>query len=333
MRRTTLYALTLAALSGCYSPDYSSKPCADNSGCPSTHFCDTSRPASGAAGTCSVGTRTDSGGTTSMDLGTADQSTVAPPLVLTEYMIPAGTFILGTSLMDVANSNDSPAYQRTMTALCVAEKEVTVANYALCVQAGKCNKPVGTDASCNYGVSGRENHPVNCVEFDQAAGFCDWIGRRLPTESEWEYAANGPTTSTGEKYPWVGMGGAFVAAKACFSNGGTCPVGTKVRTYQGAEVAAGSPGFYDLAGNVWEWTTSELCNYTNTLPDRTCNSPTRVVRGGSGFDTDGNLLRSTVRLGNAKNAASVSVTYPNSWYKNAGFRCFGDVSGSGTCTK
>lgn len=220
-----------------------------------------------------------------------------------------------------------------MINLCVEEKEVTVASYTLCVQAGKCSPPVGTDVRCNYGVSGKDNHPVNCVEFYQAAAFCDWIGRRLPTESEWEYAANGATTSTGEKYPWVGMGGAFVAAKACFNNNGTCPVGSKTRTYLGNEVAAGSPGFYDFAGNVWEWTTSELCNYVSGMPDRTCGSPAKVQRGGSGFDTDARLLRSTVRVGNAKNAASVSATYPNSWYHNLGFRCFGDVSGTGTCIK
>ena len=278
-----------------------------------------------------MGTRTDAGGTTA-DLAGFDLVSV-PPLTLTEYRIPAGTFILGSDLMDVANSGDSPAYSRTMPALCVAEKEVTAAEYKKCVDAGKCSKPTGTDSRCNYGISGRENHPVNCVEQPQAVAFCDWIGRRLPTESEWEYAANGTTNSTGAKYPWAGSGGTFDAAKACFNNNGTCPVGSKVRTFQGGEVAAGSPGFYDFAGNVWEWTTSELCAYVSASPDRQCASPARVTRGGSGFDTDGRILRSTIRLGNAKDAASVSVTYPNSWFPNLGFRCFGDVAATNTCIK
>ena len=332
MRRITLYALTLAALSGCYSPDYSSKPCTDNAGCPSSYFCDTTRATAAAAGTCTMGVRTDGGGVAG-DLAGADMSPAVPPLTLTEYIIPAGTFILGSNLGDVSNSNDAPAYQRTMPALCVEEKEVTVAAYTKCVQAGQCNPPVGNSAGCNYGVSGREDHPVNCVEYAQAEAFCKWIGRRLPTESEWEYAANGPTTSTGEKYPWAGAGGSFVAAKACFNNGGTCPAGSKVHTFQGVEVAATSPGFYDFAGNVWEWTSSEFCPYNMAMPDRTCGIPAWVVRGGSGFDNDGRLLRSTIRLRNAKTAANVDATYLNSWVNNAGFRCFGDVSANNTCIK
>lgn len=333
MRRTTLHALVLTALAGCYNPDYSSKPCADNNGCPSSYFCDTSRAAAGAIGTCTMGTRSDGGGGTTADMSAADMSTFVPPLTLTEYMIPAGTFILGSDLMDVANSGDAPAYQRTMPALCVEETEVTVASYKKCVDAGKCSAPIGGNATgCNYGVSGREQHPVNCVQYSQAYDFCEWIGRRLPTEAEWEYAANGPTTSTGEKYPYAGTGGSFVAAKACFNNNGTCPVGSKVRTYQGSEVAS-APGFYDLVGNVWEWTSSEYCSYIMTSPDRTCGIPAWVVRGGSGYDIDSRLMRSTIRLRNAKTASDVNATYMNYWVNNAGFRCFGDVSGTNTCIK
>ena len=333
------YVLWVALFSGCFNPDLSSKPCLDNTGCPSSYFCESRQTSDGVTmtgivtGKCTLGTRLDGGGGTTADLAEADMSPSIPPITLTEYMIPAGSFILGSDLMDVNNSLDSPAYQRSMPALCVEEKEVTVASYAKCVEAGKCSKPTGVDALCNYGVSGRENHPVNCVELSQAVAFCDWIGRRLPTESEWEYAANGATPSTGEKYPWAGMGGSFAASKACFNNNGTCPVGSKTRTYQGTEVAAGSPGFYDFAGNVWEWTTSELCSYTSTLPDRACGSPARVIRGGSGFDTDGRILRSTIRPADAKDAASINATYPNSWVYNLGFRCFGDVSANNTCIK
>lgn len=318
MNRHLFGALLL--LCGCFNPDFSAKPCNDDLGCPSSYFCDTTRPSSGAVGSCSPS------GVSSGDLTPA-----RPPLVLPEHIVPGKVnFTLGSNKEDLLGSNDHPAYQRTVGDICVAETEVTVASYTLCVQAGRCTVPVGSDPKCNYGVGGRENHPINCVEFPQAQSFCAWINRRLPTESEWEYAANGATTSAGEKFPWAGMDGTFDAARACFDNGSTCPVGTKVRTYQGVEVA-GAPGFFDLAGNVNEWTTSEPCPYSPPGNDLTCSSPGRVVRGGSGFDNDGRVLRSTVRLSHAKDRASVNAMFPSAWYWALGFRCFGRVNTNGDC--
>jgi len=332
MRWTISYAFALASLIGCYSPNYSSKPCNDNAGCPPSYFCDTTRPAPGAAGSCSSRSGRD-GSTASQDLtAVSDLTSPPPPLVLKEYVVLGKmSFTVGSNLMDLAGSNDAPAFQRSVGDICVAETEVTVADYTKCVQAGICTTPAGKDVGCNYGVSGRESHPINCVELPQAQTFCSWIQRRLPTESEWEYAANGVTSSTGAKYPWAGMGGTFDATKACFNNGGTCPVGTKVRTYKGVEVGTAQPGFYDLAGNVHEWTTSEPCPYAPPGTDLTCNSRGRVVRGGSGFDNDGRVLRSTARFSNAKDASSIDATFTNSWQRNAGFRCFATATPSGSC--
>ena len=318
MNRHLLGALLLC---GCFHPDLSAKPCNDNAGCPSSYFCDTTRPSFGAAGSCC---RSDG-------IASCAPEPVRPSLFLTEYIVSGNlNFTLGSDLMDLTGSNDAPAYQRAVGDICVEETEVTVASYTLCVQAGKCTPPVGSGTGCNYGVAGRENHPVNCVEFPQAQAFCTWINRRLPTESEWEYAANGATTSAGAKFPWAGMDGAFNAALACFNNGGTCPVGTKVRTYQGVEVAD-KPGFFDLAGNVFEWTTSEPCPYAPPGLDLTCSSPGRVMRGGSGFDNDSRVLRSTVRLSNAKNLASRNGMFPNAWHRSLGFRCFGTATANGDC--
>ena len=332
MRWTIAYAFSLASLGACYSPNYSSKPCNDNAGCPPSYFCDTTRPAPGAAGSCTAGNGSDGSAGPRDMTAVSDLTSPPPPLLLKEYVVRGKqTFTLGSSLMDLPGSNDAPAYQRTVGDICVAENEVTVANYTMCVQAGVCTPPAGNTAGCNYGVAGRENHPINCVEFPQAKAFCDWIQRRLPTESEWEYAANGATTSTGAKFPWLGMGGNFDATKACFSVGSTCPVGSKVRTYMGVEVGTAQPGFYDLAGNVHEWTTSEPCPYAPPATDQTCSSLGRVVRGGSGFDTDGRVLRSTVRFANAKDGSSINATFTNSWYKNLGFRCFATATPSGSC--
>lgn len=335
MRWTVSYAFALASLVGCYSPNYSSKPCNDNAGCPPSYFCDITRATAGAAGTCSSGGGSD-GSTASIDMtAVSDLTSPPPPLLLKEYVVLGRmTFTVGSNLMDLTGSNDSPPFQRSVGDICVAETEVTVASYTKCVDAGICTPPAGTgkDAGCNYGVSGRENHPVNCVEFPQAQTFCSWIQRRLPTEFEWEFAANGATSSTGAKYPWAGAGiASFDPTRACFSTSSTCAVGTKVRTYKGVEVGTAQPGFYDLAGNVHEWTTSEPCPYPNAGNDQGCGSPGRVVRGGSGFDSDGKVLRSTVRFANAKDSSSINGTYTNSWYRNLGFRCFASATPSGAC--
>jgi formylglycine-generating enzyme required for sulfatase activity len=318
-------AVALTSLSGCYNPDYGSKPCSANDGCPTGYFCDTKRASTAAPGTCSLG----SAPIGSVDMALADMG----PHVPNEYVVngPA-SFFLGTSGNYGVTSNDYPGYTRTIGSFCAEETEVTVADYTRCVQAKVCTPPAGgMNAGCNYGVTGKEQHPVNCVDLPQAQAFCQWINRRLPTEYEWEFAANGPTTNQAEKYPWAGAGGSFVATDACFNQGGTCAVGTaSARTYRGQTTIQGTAGFYDLAGNVWEWTTTEFCPY-NGMSDATCSSMGRVVRGGSGFDTNSELLRSTVRLGNAMDENSTGVAFPNAWFKNLGFRCFGDVNLQGGC--
>jgi len=155
--------------------------------------------------------------------------------------------------------------------------EVTVDAYAACVQSGQCTADhlgettmngIAFFASplCNYGVSGRGNHPVNCVDWGQAATYCHAQGKRLPTQEEWEWAARGG--AEGRTYPW---GNAAPDFQPCWSGitkrASTCPVGSNS--------SGDAPGgIHDLAGNVWEWTSS------NMGPDN------RVIRGGAWTNTD-----------------------------------------------
>lgn len=130
--------------------------------------------------------------------------------------------------------------------------EVTVAQYADCVAAHVCPAPGHAgDWSATWDKPGRENHPVNEVSFYNAKAYCEWVGKRLPTEWEWEWAARGRDEA--RTYPWGTE--APSAESACWlrydaetdGGAGTCPVG---------QFPPSRDGVHNLAGNVWEWTSS-----------------------------------------------------------------------------
>ena len=149
----------------------------------------------------------------------------------------------------------------------LGETEVTTAAYAKCVSAGACSEPAAPAASssCNW-KSGRDDHPINCVDWNDATAFCKWIGGRLPTEQEWEYAALGGGAY--RTYPW---GTDAPAAQACWARN---PVrtGSKTTCRVGCFADVSLWGAQDLGGNVEEWTSGA------GEPD---NSGRKVVRGGS----------------------------------------------------
>jgi len=151
----------------------------------------------------------------------------------------------------------------------ISKTEVTVAQYRACVDAGACTAPndKSVKKSCNWGHSGRDNHPVNCVDWNQATTFARWAGGRLPTGEEWTYAA----TSGGQswEYPWGNE--PATCDRAIMDVGGDgCG---QDRTWPVCSKPAGNStqGVCDLAGNVWEWT------------DERVGDSERVYRGGSWF--------------------------------------------------
>lgn len=150
--------------------------------------------------------------------------------------------------------------------------EVTVGAYRACVEAGACSAPEPTFDRGNYHREGHEDHPVTHVRADQAEEFCAWVGKRLPTEWEWQWAAQGGTRAS--LYPWGNAEptcdlAAFddpsvsVTEKSCGRHG-PWPVGSRPK-------GANPDGVLDLAGNVREWTASP------GEPGK------RIVRGGGWF--------------------------------------------------
>jgi hypothetical protein len=179
-----------------------------------------------------------------------------------------------------------------VTPFLLDQTEVTADDYAVCVRAGGCTDDgIRCDANATYGVSGRGDHPITCVNYDQATAYCEWTRKRLPTEEEWEWAARGQ--AAGSTYPW---GDAAPASQLCWKQTSTCPVGRFT--------AGDAPGgIHDLAGNAWEWTSGDY------------GGKERVFRGGSWHSTDAAHPRAAYR----------NHRPPDSHFSWLGFRCAAPV--------
>jgi formylglycine-generating enzyme required for sulfatase activity len=177
--------------------------------------------------------------------------------------------------------------------------EVTVAQFRACVEGGACKE--GTFKRCNYGASGREAHPMNCVDFFGAEQFCRFAGGRTCQEDEWLAACSG---TDGRPFPY---GNAF-DLDACNSQSATMK--TEGRALDTVPVASltrcegGLPGLFDMAGNVTEWVDP-------------CKGTYCKFRGG-GFNSNDPVDRfaacTGVCSGNQKDFSSTTI----------GFRCCRD---------
>lgn len=147
-----------------------------------------------------------------------------------------------------------------VAAFSLDKTEVSVAAYRACVTAGACREPA-SGKFCNFGVAGRDADPVNCVTRAQAAEYCAWAGRRLPTRDEWVRAACGSerhdysfAERLSPEVDCLGRHDVFTnegaVSKLVTPAKGTCPVDAHPK-------GASAQGVLGLAGNVSEWTSSE----------------------------------------------------------------------------
>jgi formylglycine-generating enzyme required for sulfatase activity len=208
----------------------------------------------------------------------AEAPEAAGPAV-TDVMIeiPAGTFVMGS---DTGDPEDSPAHEVDLPAFEIDKFEVTNADFA--VFADETGYVTFTEQGGQrswrdeWGV-GEDSHPVVMVTWDDAAAYCEWLGKRLPTEAEWEKAARG---AEGLAFPWGSDWDPNKANVKERSLRGTAAVGS---FGEGA-----SPyGVEDMVGNVWEWTADWYQAYPeNTTADDYYGEKFRVTRGGGWFDLE-----------------------------------------------
>jgi eukaryotic-like serine/threonine-protein kinase len=248
-------------------------------------------------------------------------------------VIEGATFPMGSPAEGDTPSDETPRHAVAVAPFWLDITEVTVKAYAACAT---CEAPPLVAESEGVTPNGRSfwsqfcnrpgssDHPINCVDWHHARAYCETLGKRLPTEAEWELAARGKDA---EAFPWGAAPPSGQRLNACgvecsrmlterleavgkppwprmYDDDDSAPATAPVGRYP----AGASPaGVMDLAGNVWEWTESHYCPYGK----EDCDDSRRVLRGG-GWDTvESQYLRAAHRLPSAPTARGWSI----------GFRC------------
>ena len=259
--------------------------------------------------------------------------TLAPGVEMDLVAVPAGDFVMGSADTDsTAQDNEKPLQKLALDEFLIGKYEVTNAQFAAFVDATghqttaeaegtgvifaskEWTDTVGVDWRHPMGpktsINGKDNNPVAQISWDDAVAFCQWAsevtGRdvRLPTEAEWEKAARG---TDARPYPW-GMQAISKSHLNFNDNAGadTTPVGSY------SPLGDSPYGAADMAGNVWEWTSSLYLAYPYDPGDGRedmSSRKARVLRGGSYYN-DSKNVRSAYRLN----------LYPDYRYTASGFR-------------
>ncbi len=200
--------------------------------------------------------------------------------------------------------------------------EVTVRSYERCVAAEKCLYPSCTEgnrvcapghecfdplvecsALLNWGHDDRLDHPIVGVSYTDAASYCEWAGRRLPSAREWQWAAQGREQA--RRFPWGDEPPTPAAACWHRDEGGTCPVESTAQDVS-------RDGVFDLAGNVSEWTmfAAESWGLMGDRPDQ------HLVRGGSWGELHVEPLETGYSIAVVDDVTADDI----------GFRCAADVA-------
>jgi len=262
-------------------------------------------------------------------------------------VIPAGWFWMGCVPGDIrCSESEKPRHKVFISEFKIDKHEVTVGQYQACVEAGVCNNNDENNKHyrtfnekdtlpCNLGQTGKEQNPMNCVNWLGAKAYCEFVGKRLPTDAEWEKAARGGVN--GKTYPW-GNKAPSCKYEVIEDNGGEgCGAGG---TWNVCSKPENGYGLCDMGGNVIEWVNdiydkryykySDKKNpkgpvYSDNLIEKCIGCSPKihhVSRGGAlTYDVDFHMLRTSSRGGS---------TFGSSVY---GFRCASDENSINTSKK
>jgi formylglycine-generating enzyme required for sulfatase activity len=231
-----------------------------------------------------------------------NETRVSPMDGMRQVYIPEGEFVMGVQ----KENYSAPAHKVYLDAFWIDMTEVSNEMYARCVKAAICKQPALSYLSeSHYGDETYGNHPVVYVNWLQASAYCQWVGRRLPTEAEWEKAARG---TDDRPYPW---GKDHPDARLLnFDN----MIATTTPVYW-FPFGASPYGALNMAGNVrewvWDWYADDYYQnspYQNPLGPE--EGEKRSLRGGSFTD-----ISRRVRADNRLSHDPYSPGY------NRGFRC------------
>ena len=230
---------------------------------------------------------------------------ILPPLCI----VPAGPFLMGTDTARDAVTEkerwtkpETPQHSVTLPTYKIARYPVTVAEYACFVRTGQPTPDQWETQLSNL------DYPVGNVTWHDAVAYASWLSKqtgdcfRLPTEADWEKAARG---TDGRLYPW---GDSFDTSR-CNTIESIIKAATPIGNYPGG---TSFYGVQDMAGNIWEWTSSLLTPYPYQEADgrEDAHAPgLRVLRGGSWFN-EAWYARAAYR----------NSYYPEYIYDDVGFR-------------
>jgi len=197
------------------------------------------------------------------------------------------------------------------------QTETTVTQFAEYVDSGKCPAEgfLTTKSSqyCNFGAPGRERHPMNCVQFTAAKGYCRFAGKRLPTRAEWVRAARGDDK---RRYPWGDARPDCTRTVYHNEEGRGC--GKGFTRPSGSFPSGGSPyGILDMSGSVIEWTSTLVSSCAGQQPTE------------EELDADGDAMRYVVGGSFADGVQTLAIDFEtldeqSAQHVGMGIRCVMD---------
>lgn len=224
------------------------------------------------------------------------------PMVL----IPVGEFTMGS---DKGDDDEQPIHRVFLDNYYIDKFEVTNRRFAKFVKAMLLEPPWGFADKDTPIV--HADRPVRWVNWWEALGYCLWVGKRLPTEAEWEKAARGSDART---YPWGND--PPTSAHAVFG----LKEGTDTVSPIGNRDAGKSPyGVHDMAGNLYEWTTDWYDDRYYT--DLTAINPRGPLQGMAKAQRGGSYTNSPYRLRSTFRTKGDPLEHEH----NVGFRCAQDA--------